>query len=314
MWKRGPDGEIVRAEPAETPTGRRSDPSGGTPGEPRPVPRRAKLGLALRLGLRDTYDYLGSVVLLSLVCSALAAAAALGGQSLGLGLFKGLPGMLPQVVSTLAGLAGLVLVGGPLAAGLFRFARNAAARQEPEVYDLAWGFRTVPGLSLSLAAVQVLAALVLAGNCYFYAAQRHPGLVVLGALFGYGLVFWALLSCYTWPLLAEQPFPHPRDAGDRERGDASTPPPPSTRPRGGAGRIFKKSALLVLDNLGYTAALALVLLVLSIVLWLTVVGGLLLWPGSMAMFLSQATRELLRKYDLLPPDPTLDPISSEVSQ
>ena len=37
-------------------------------------------------------------------------------------------------------------------------------------------------------------------------------------------------------------------------------------------------------------------------------------PGVVAILLTQATRELLRKYGVLGPDPTLDPIMDEVQE
>ena len=43
----------------------------------------------------------------------------------------------------------LVLLMGPLTAGLFRFIRNACAHAEPEVFDLFWGFRAAAGRSIA---------------------------------------------------------------------------------------------------------------------------------------------------------------------
>ncbi len=115
--------------------------------------------------------------------------------------------------------------------------------------------------------------------------------MVLGALFGYLLVFWLLMMQYQWPLLVVQ---------------EAEPKPPR------AGAAIRKSALLALDNLGFTMGIATVCLVISVLLWVTLVAAALLWLGAMAMLQTQATRELLRRYDVLPPDPTLDPIADEV--
>lgn len=283
MWRRGPDGEIIRAAPP--PPGRKPEGEGGAPAEGAEPRKRARIGIGLRLGLRDTYDYLGSVLVMSFLFAVLASAAMVGGQGLGVTLFRSLPGLLPLVLTLLAAFTGLVLVGGPLAAGLFRFARKTAAREEPDLFDLLWGFRCAPGRSLALAAVQVYGALLLAGNAYFYIAQGTLPLVILGASMGYLVLFWVAMALYQWPLLAEQEI--------------------------SVGRVVKKSALLVLDNLPYTLALLAVVLVLTLVLWISVIGAVLLWSGALAMLTTQATRELLRKYDVLPPDPTLDPISEE---
>lgn len=282
MWQRGPDGEIirVRSEPEPSPT---------TAGRPAPadstVRRRARFGLALRLGLRDTYDYLGAILVHSFLWTMVTGTAATAGQSLGLRWFAALPPLFAAVLAFLTGVVALVLVGSPLTAGVFRYARNAAARAEPELYDLAWGFRRALGKSLGLGAIQIAAGLLLAGNCYFYVTRSHPVAVVVGAVFGYLLAFWGVACLYQWPLLVEQEL--------------------------SPAAAVKKSALLVLDNFGFTALLAVFLAVLTAVLWVTVIGGTLLWAGGTAMFLTQATRELLRKYGVLGPDPTLDPIAEE---
>jgi hypothetical protein len=279
MWKRGPDGEIVRSGPEWA----EHRPPGAAPQAV--LPRRASLGLALRLGFRDTYDYLGTVLLMSVVWGVAVSTSAVGGQALGYALFQRLPGLLPAFLSTLAALAGSVLMCGPLAGGFFRFARNAAAREEPDFFDLSWGFRRALGRSLSLAAVQTFGCVVLAGDAYFFLSLRNPFAAVVGALFGYAFVFWAMMSLYGWPLLAEQEI--------------------------GTARILAKSALLALDNFGYTLLLGLAALLLTVVLWATVVAGALLWAGALAMIFTQGTRELLRKYGVLPPDPTLDPMAGE---
>ncbi|MFN3652479.1 MAG: hypothetical protein ACK47B_23125 [Armatimonadota bacterium] len=285
MWRRGPDGEIVRTEPREeSPPAPDEEPPGGA-GRPLPRPR---LTLALRLGVRDAYDYLGTVLLQSFLWSAALGFGSLGAVALGLQLFRGLPGPLSLASTVLLATLAAVLIGGPLAAGIFRFCRNAAARSEPELFDLAWGVRHAAGRSLALAGLQAGAALLLAGNAAFYLSSRHPVVLVIGALFAYLLVFWLLMACYAWPLLAEQEI--------------------STR------AILKKSALLVLDNLVYTLLLGVLLLVFTAVCWGTFIVGVLLWAGVSAMVLTQAMRELLRRYGVLPPDPTLDPMADETHE
>lgn len=285
MWRRGPDGEIIRSDADRNPSQPESpDTPTGEPEAERPA-KRARLALGLRLGLRDTYDFLGSVLLMSVLCSLTALVAALGGLSIGVSLLPRLPGLLSLAPGGMLALAGLVLAGGPLAAGVYRFCRNAASRQEPELFDLAWGFRHALGRSLRLAAVQAAVTVVLVANAGFYLGQRYPVLTVLGAIFGYVLCFWAMAMLYQWPLLAEQEIP--------------------------VRSLLKKSALLVLDNFPYSLLLGILLLVLTVLLWGFVIPGVILWGGLSAMLLTQATRELLRKYDVLPPDPTLDPISEE---
>jgi hypothetical protein len=284
LWQRGPDGEVARSpEPPPLPE------SGDVAGRP----KRANVVLGLRLGFRDTYDFLGAVLFISLLWMGVGSVVVLGGYSVGQSLFGGLPGQLPVFLATLAALLGVTLVGGPLLAGCYRFVRNACARQEPDLFDLSWGFRVALRPSLALAAAQFFGTLLLGGNAVFYLSLRQPVLMVLGALFGYLLVFWLLAMQYQWPLLVVQ----------------ESEPKPAR-----AGAAIRKSALLVLDNMAFTLVVSAVCLLISALLWVTLVGAALLWLGAMAMLQTQATRELLRRYDVLPPDPTLDPIAAEVQQ
>lgn len=283
MWQRGPDGEIVRApfaseEPVATP-----EPAVGAPRS-----GRARLGLALRLGGRDTYDHLGALILVSVIWSVLAGLGLAGGHALSVVLFGGGSSRFAVLLSVLCAGMGLVAVGSPVTAGVFRYTRQATARLEPELFDLAWGFRGGFGRAVGLGSLQALGAVVLAGNCYFYLLQCWPVLVVVGAVFGYLLGFWLLACLYQWPLLIEQ--------------DLSPP------------AAIKKSALLVLDNFPYTLGLGVLVALLTALCWATVLGGVVLWTGAAAMFLTQATRELLRKYGVLGPDPTLDPMAEETHE
>jgi len=240
----------------------------------------------LRLGFRDAYDTLGTGVLASLAYALLAGAGLFGGQALGAEAFRSLPGVLPWIGGGTAALLGWALVGGPAAAGVFQFARKTAAREEPEVFDLAWGFRAAFGRSVGLAAVQALGLALAAGNSVFYFAQGSLAPALLGAGFAYAAALWAVACLYQWPLLVQEP-------------EASVL------------KVVRKSALLVLANPGYTAGLALVCLLLTALLCLTIAGAFLLWAALLAALTTQATRELLRKYGVLGPDPTLDPITDE---
>jgi len=292
-WARDSRGRVVRAP--ERPAASTSDGSGlsdqSDQSDQSDRHRKAALKLALRLGFRDTYDHLGTVVLMSVAWALISAAGFFGAQSAAFRLFIGLPGQLPALLSLLGGLAGVALTAGPFTAGTFRYARNAAARREPEIFDLGWGFRSALASSVALSAVQLAGAVLLGANALFYVIQRHPLGLVVGAFFGYALAFWLLTCLYQWPLLVGQ--------SGTER-----PAPMPT--------VLKKSALLVLDNFAFTLALGAVVLVLTAALWAAVVPACVLWAGTLAVVLTQAIRELLRKYELLPPDPTLDPMSGEV--
>lgn len=282
LWRKTTEGQVVRAPARAAPAAPKADgqvvaPAGAS------GRRRASLWLALRLGFRDVYDYAGMVLVMSLGFAFLGGLGFIGGQALGKALFGGVPGAGGPVLAALLAIVGLAVVGGPLAGGLFHYARNAAGRQEPEIFDLRWGFTRAVRPCLGLAAMQAAAVTVLMANLIFYA--RVGGWVgpVLFSVFLYLSAFWGLTTLYQWPLLLEQQV--------------------------GAWQAVRRSVLLVLDNLAFSLGLGLVVLVLSVLSWLTAVGGVLVWAGGLAILLTQATRELLRKYALLPPDPTLDPIA-----
>jgi len=283
MWRRGPHGEIVRVPPAPA-LPETSSPEAAAGARRRP---RASFALALRLGLRDTYDHMGAVLVLSVGWSVVACLVLAGAQSLAARLAGALPGALPLLAAGAAVIVGCSLAGGPALAGLFRFCLNGATRQEPEILDVAWGFRNALGRSIRLALAQSGVAAVLAANAafYLYLAGSIPGVIVAGLLFLYALLFWSCALLYQWPLLVEEEIP--------------------------VRALVKKSLLLVLDNPGFTLLLALTLAALTLLLWATAVGGVLVWAGAAAFLQTQATRELLRRYGLLPPDPTLDPIAEE---
>lgn len=278
QWRRLPDGSVIRqaAQPA---------PASGPAEKPA---YRPSLRVALRVALRDCWDHLGVLLLASLLTPILASSAVAAGFWAASAMASELPGQLPFLASLLLAQFCLALALGPLAGGLFRFCRNAAARSEPEMLDLLWGFRDAPGLCLRLALLQGGVLLLLGVNCAFYFTWRSLPGYLLGMLTLYGLLFWLATSLYHWPLVAQG----------------------ETRVR----TIIRKSALLVLDNGLYSLGLALAWVLLAIVLWMVVLPGALLWGGCSAMLATQATRELLRKYGILPPDPTLDPMADETTQ
>lgn len=278
QWRRLPDGTVSRqtAQPAPATV------------SPEALTYRPCLRLALRLALRDCWDHLGVLLLASLLTPLLVSSAVAAGVWAASSLAGGLPGQLPFLASLLLAQLCVALVLGPLAGGLFRYCRNAAARSEPELLDLLWGIRDAPGLCLRLALLQGYVLLLLGLNCAFYFTWRSLPGYLLGMLTLYGLLFWLVTSLYHWPFVAQG----------------------ETRVR----QIVRKSALLVLDNGLYSLGLALAWVFLAALLWMIVLPGALLWGGCSAMLATQAGRELLRKYGVLPPDPTLDPIAEETTQ
>ena len=241
--------------------------------------RRASIGWALRSGFRDIYDYLGAWVAASLVWSG---TATLGGVAIGrisawLSVSSGAPIWLPALI---LGLAFVAIILGPLTGGLYHYARNAAARDEPELADFVWGFRSAWGRCARLALAQAVIGGLLGGDVMFFLTMRRPLFAVLAIVMLYLWAFWILATMYQWPLLAHE--------------------------EGRVRRVIRKSLLLTLDNLLFSVAIGGVCLLLTLVLGALVAGALILWAGSLAMLRTQATRELLRRYELLGADPTRD--------
>ncbi len=283
MWRRGPDGEIERI-PASADVGAdlQSAGDGGESAHPR---RRARLLRALRLGFRDAYDHIGAGLLLSFLVSAGGAAALTGGWTLGQSLGANLGRAAALLLPPILGFLGLVLVGAPLTAGLYYYCRRACAREEPALTDLVWAFRAGLRPALLLGGLHGFALVVAGGSCLFYLAANHP-LAMLGAAVAlYVFCFTLLMGVYAWPVLVE----------------------PSAMPNPSGLVALRKGALLALDNPGYTLRLVLVLAPLVAACWISVAGAVVLMPAGMAFLATQATRELLRRYKMLPEDPTLMP-------
>ncbi len=272
LWQRDPDGN-----PRRRPEERTADPATLSAGRARPL-------RALFQALRGVYDHLGVSLLASFGWVFVAASLLLGWREVmvGTGLLagRGIP-LLPVAGGVTALVAAWVLLMGPLTAGVYRYARNAAASAEPELLDLLWGFRSALRRAMGLSFTQLVVTSVLAADCLFLAAQRSVALMVLGVVFGYLSLYWLLAGLYQWPLLAELEI--------------------------GVLAVLRKSALLVLDNLVFTVVIGLFAIILTIVCWGFLLPALILWPATMAFLQTYALRALLRRYGLLPPEPVFDP-------
>jgi hypothetical protein len=118
-------------------------------------------------------------------------------------------------------------------------------------------------------------------DALYFLRQGAAPLRWLGAAFIYPILFWWSASLLQWPLAAE-------------------------RPADPVGQVVKKSFLLILDNLGYVAALTGIVLLLTALCLAGPIGWIgltLAWAGTVAFLQTAALRELLPKYGLLPPTP-----------
>ncbi len=221
---------------------------------------------------RDVYEHLGAIIITSLLW-AVPIALAIGGLAIG------------SPVGQAAFTAGWIMFGPVTVAAWtvgLRIASNG--RREPGIRDFLFGLRhrTVVGLVFFL--VEVLVTALLVANVRFYFTSTlgilgHPvmwlgrGIRVghlVGLLWLSPLTLWALMQLYAVALLVRQ--------------------------EAGIDRTLRRAALLVLDNLLFTLAIAVVTVLLSGLLALSGIGIFALFGGVMAVLTSNATSTLLSRY------------------
>jgi uncharacterized membrane protein YesL len=256
--------------------------AGSAPGEGSRVPEageeaiRPRVSRALMLGLRGAYDYMGTVVVASIVWIGLALLLGVGGSSL---IWQTVRhrGAGSIMLSLLGGLAAAGIGTGPLTAALFEHARRLMSHDDPDWRDLPVSVARLWQRGLGLAGLQVIVSLILLVDALFFLWQRAAPLHWLGAAFIYPILFWWSAALLQWPLAVE-------------------------RPAEPLLQVVKKSFLLILDNLGYAATLAAVVLLLTAfcLAWpIGWIGLTLAWAGILAFIQTAALRELLPKYGLL---------------
>jgi hypothetical protein len=232
----------------------------------------------VRRALGESYDYLGTILAASALLTLLGLAAALLLAAALVALWSpraGRGGPADWLPLLLAGTLSATLLG-PLLAGLARLVGEIVAREHPALGDLFREARWHARPGAVLAALQSWITLLLVVDLAFFAASPGP-LRWLAVPIVYLLLFWCLMLAYQWPLYAS-----------------------------GAGTplvVVRKSALLVLDNLPFSLGVTLLSLLFTLLCAVTTLGLVLLWPGALAFFHTIATRALLRRYGLLPPEP-----------
>jgi hypothetical protein len=249
----------------------------------------ARLGSALRSGLRAVWDRLGLVIAMSLTWSVLA--------SFSLTLGRLLPASLPTLLRLgITALIAVAVLAAPTA-GVFTVAYLISAREEASYIDFWRGGITLLGPAVRLALIQLAVLIMFVVNLWFYVPMGHTigsTALVIGL---YAFVFWSLMAVYHWPLLVAQ-----------ERGlfDA-----PEHRARRGAVAVLRRAFFLVLGSPGFSLGLLLALAILSALLFATLALPALLWIGAVGLLSTQALRALLVRYEVLPPPVVEAPIPDE---
>jgi len=158
-------------------------------------------------------------------------------------------------------------------AGLFHMARRIARGDEVSLRDFFTGFRTHFLAALKVGIVDLAAILVLWINVDFYSHLRGaatiPGMVLAAAMVWVAAFFW-LMHVHLYALLVN---------GDR-----------SLR------QLLRKSALLTLDNLGFTVGIAFQALSLSVLCVVTGAGLVLINASAVAVLLVSGHDEVRRRY------------------
>lgn len=241
-----------------------------------------RFGRTLKYGLRTAWDSLGFVCAISLTLFAVAilpAAAAVEALSV-----ERVPILIAAILVWLA-------VVPPLFAGACYLVHRILACDEPSYLHLWRGALSMWGKSVALGATQALVLGVLWVNMLFYLRLGTFPFILLAVTVFYLLLFWGMNCLYHWPLLVAG------EAGVLIREDGGRP---------GLWAIFRNGFLLAFSSPGFTFCLLLVIMGLSALLFLSGVGAALLLTGLLAFLITQATRDQLVRFGVLPPPPDLD--------
>lgn len=247
-----------------------------------------RFGRTLKYGLRAAWDSLGFVCAISLTVFTIA--------------------MLPAtaVIEALHAGSVVVLVGAvlvwlmsvpPLFGGACYLVHRILSLDEPSYLHLWQGAMKMWGKSVLLGMTQAFVLGVLWANMLFYLHLGTPLFIVLAVTVFYLLLFWGMNCLYHWPLLVAG------EVGILTRQDGG---------RSGLWAVFRNGFLLTFSSPGFTFCLLLVIMALGTLLFLSGVGAALLLTGLFAFLITQAVRDQLVRFGVLPPPPDPDePVPDE---
>ena len=229
--------------------------------------------------LRDAYDHLGLTVVVSFIMAAIVAGLAYGTQ---------IGGNFPPVVLLPLLFAFLLLVIGPFCVGIFTLAHNIVYNQQPGIGDLLDGYRKSLWTAIKWSALNLAIGAILIGDTVLFIGLTRQSKSWFGPAIvtAYLLIFWGMTLIYQLPILIYQ--------------------------RPSALNVLKKSALLVLDNLGFTAVVFFAIIAFTILCAAPkFVGMPIIYFGAVPILCTRATRELLVRYALAPEEREPDPVGDE---
>lgn len=242
--------------------------------------RAPHLWRSLRQGLREAWDALGLMIGASLTVFLVGFAAPLAAFQV----------LSPSPAGLLAAAALLILLGGPICAGLHLLCFRVLLRDEPSYGNIWSGFARLFAPAVGLAALQLGLSLLLLLSAVTYIARGGMGFMLLGIATGYLLLFWYLCMLYQWPVLV---------AGELriiQRDDGTRP---------GLRSVLRNALLMAGSAPGYSAGVGAAIILLAVPLVLSGVGAALLGAGTLAMLTTQAAHDQFVRFSLLPepPDP-----------
>ncbi|HUV03733.1 MAG TPA: hypothetical protein VMX94_01345 [Armatimonadota bacterium] len=221
----------------------------------------------LKKWLLDSYDYLGLV----LASSFLWFSVVVGGLA---AIKVGVGGSLVLLLVS-AALFYIFLIA-PMTTGVHVMAKKIVTRDDPSLLDALSGFKDYLKASWALGLAQMFVTLLIVANAWFYLTRGAFVLKLLGILFVYLLLLWALSAVYHFPLLIEQ--------------------------RPGALKILRRGILLMLDNVAFTGGVFFVIILLTCFCAITLLGLPLLYVGMVSIVQTRALRALFVKYGILEPE------------
>lgn len=235
--------------------------------------------------MRAVWDHLGLVIAVSLTWTLLG--------FLPLMLARVLPASLPALLRNACETLFVVLLLSAPLAGAFWTAHLVCIHEEVSYLDYWRGIGRLFGPATRLGLIHLVVFGLFAVNLTFYLRLGAwiGGLAALLCL--YMLLLWGMMAVYHLPVLVAQ--------------EAGVFDIPDRRAKRGAIAVLRRAFFLALGDPFYTIGLLAVALLLTLLMAALAVPLALLWPGTIALLTTQATRALLVKYGVLSPPPPAAP-------
>jgi uncharacterized membrane protein YesL len=221
----------------------------------------------VKKSLLDSYDRLGMVVATSLLWF---------GTVLGIAWLVVYITRSNLILRFIALVGAYVVVVAPLTTGVFYISRKIVSHDDPSFFDLFGSISTFVLQACKLGLLQVLISITILFNMWFYLTRRTVILNILGVLFIYAMLLWVLTCVYHYPLMVEQ--------------------------RPGGLKTIKRSFLLTIDNIAFTAGTFFVIILLTCLYIVIPFGFPLLFAGTVSILQTRVLRALFVKYGILEPE------------